>query len=545
MADDKPTYQELEKRLEIAEAFIDVFQHNEVDSLISKKGAIFVQLKNTLNALEESRQELRFVQSALDALSANIVILDDSGIIITANAAWKNSNESSGFIGKEISLDTPVIILTGYGDMKSVIKAIRFGADDYLLKPCDSEEMDFRISRCLDKLDLKKKLVKAEKELLKTTKHESFSIFASGIAHDFNNLLSVIMGYISMANDEIPQGSPINQYLKEAETASIRAGKLTNQFLMLSKGGYPAKKVSSVGKILKKSLGLIPSGSDIKPEIFIHEDLRPIEIDPVQMAHAFNNLIINAYESMKDRGVITVKAENIEHVAETAEFPITTLEKQFVKVVIQDQGNGISNKDVSKIFDPYFSTKQRGAQKGMGLGLATTYSIIKKHNGHIFVETEPEKGTIITIYLPVSSEKIQLLPSMSLKQEQDKIRINKVLVMDDDSSARDIVSKMLERIGYEAHVAVNGEQAVKQYKNAMDSGKPFDLLILDLIVKTGMGGLDTFRILRQIKPDIIAVLSSSFPNNTIIKSHKEMGFKNILSKPYTMKYLRDFIEQIK
>jgi len=250
-----------------------------------------------------------------------------------------------------------------------------------------------------------------QEELLKAKKLESVGILAGGIAHDFNNLLCIILGNIELAQDNIKFETGVSEFLKEAEKASIQAHSLTKELITFSKGGAPVKKIGSIGTLLTETTTLTISKSNVTCNFLISNDLWPVEIDEGQMKYAINNLIINAVESMPDEGTLHVSAENLNITVEPGFlFP----EGKYVKISIRDHGVGIPEKHLLEIFDPYFSTKERGTQKGMGLGLATTYSILKRHDGHITVESEVGVGTTFTLFLPAYEKYIRELKPIEI-----------------------------------------------------------------------------------------------------------------------------------
>ena len=374
-----------------------------------------------------------------------------------------------------------------------------------------------------------------QEELLKAKKLESVGILAGGIAHDFNNFLSVILGNIELAKDDIKPEVGISECLAEAEKASIQAQALTKQLITFAKGGAPVKKIGSIGNLVKETTDYSLSGSNVKCDFLISHDLWPVEFDEGQMKHAIKNMIDNAVESMPDEGTIHVRAENFNI---TAEQGLPLLEGKYVKISIRDHGVGIPEKHLSKIFDPYFSTKEMGIQKGMGLGLATTYSIINRHDGHITVESEVGVGTTFTLFLPAHEKEIrELKPLKTHKPEKPSIRTGRILVMDDEESIRKLSKKRLSQLGYESELAKDGAQAIELYKKAMDSGQPFDAVILDLTVKGGMGGKDAVKALLKINPQVKAMVSSGYSNDPVMTDFRAHGFTGALPKPNTKKEL--------
>jgi len=385
-------------------------------------------------------------------------------------------------------------------------------------------------------------LKKIEEERLKVMKLESIGIIAGGIAHDFNNLLSIIIGNIDLAKDDIKPEIGAFEKLSGAGNATLQAKELTKQLITFSKGGAPVKKVGSIGEFVMDTINLSILDSNIKCKFFIPHDLWLVGFDEGQMKHAINNMIVNTTESMPDGGTIDVTADNF---IVTAERGLPLSDGKYVKISIQDRGVGIPEEHLSRIFDPYFTTKEMGVQKGMGLGLATTYSIINRHDGHITVESKVGGGTIFTLYLPAHEKDIrELEPEKTPRPEKPEIQTGRILLMDDEEMIRNLGKQMLSRFGYDAELAKDGAETIELYKKAMDSGKPFDAVILDLTVKGGMGGKDAVKNLSAIDPHVKAIVSSGYFNDPVMTDFRRYGFIGALPKPYTMKDLKDALDKV-
>jgi PAS domain S-box-containing protein len=373
-----------------------------------------------------------------------------------------------------------------------------------------------------------------EDERAKTAKLESIGILAGGIAHDFNNILTVILGNIYVANSCADKDiKETKEKLIEAEKCGMRAKDLTRQLLTFSKGGEPVKKVTQLQDLFKESTEFTLRGSNTKYRLYISQDLWPCEVDEGQISQVINNLIINADQAMPEGGTIDLRAENAT-VGKEDRLPLN--EGRYAKLTIKDQGHGIPEQLLSKVFDPYFSTKQ----KGSGLGLTTTYSIIKRHGGHIAVESEQNVGTTFQVYLPASSEQIEE------KEKKKKISVitGKILVMDDEQELLNVVSIVLEQIGHEVKCAKNGTQAIKMYREAKDSGRPFDVVILDLTIPGGMGGKETIKRLLKIDPDVKAIVSSGYSNDKVMANFRDYGFSSEVSKPYRAEELKRVLLEV-
>lgn len=372
-----------------------------------------------------------------------------------------------------------------------------------------------------------------EEELLRAKKLESIGILAGGIAHDFNNILTAILGNISMARSQTGENDPLQERLTEAEKASILAKNLTQKLLTFSKGGDPVKKIASIGELIADSVCMALTGSNIRCDCSITSDPWPVEVDEDQMRQVLSNLIINASQSMPGGGSISVNAENIEV---DSKSPLPLGEGRYVRISVEDQGTGIPQENLQKIFDPYFTTRTEGS----GLGLATTYFIIKKHGGHITVESKVGAGTIFHIYLPAAQGRIS---SITKGRQELCAGKGRILVVDDEKMIRNVLRKMLEHLGYRAEFASSGEKAIELYIRAMECNAPFHAVILDLTIPCGMGGKETVGELLRIDPGVRAIASSGYSNDPVMSDHKNFGFKGVISKPYSIEELSNILHR--
>lgn len=362
----------------------------------------------------------------------------------------------------------------------------------------------------------------------KIQKLESIGILAGGIAHDFNNILTAILGNISMATVMTEKNPHLHQILKGAERAALRARDLTAQLLTFSKGGTPVIKASSILEIIKESADFVSHGSTCAIKYGFSEDVWPVAADVGQIGQVIQNLTINAIQAMPAGGVITISAFN-DFIIEGSGMPLQP--GKYVRIEVQDQGSGIPPKDLKTIFEPYFSTKN----KGHGLGLAVVFSIIRKHNGWIVVRSETGKGTSFIFFLPAA----EISPmKKEEKTETRPLSGAKILIMDDEASILDVTRRILERDGHQVLLAKSGEEAIAIYEEESMKGKPPDLVITDLTIPGGMGGRETLETLLHINPKVKVIVSSGYTNDPIMADYKKYGFKDIISKPYQFPELR-------
>jgi two-component system cell cycle sensor histidine kinase/response regulator CckA len=373
-----------------------------------------------------------------------------------------------------------------------------------------------------------------EEDLLRAQKLESVGILAGGIAHDFNNLLTAILGNISLAKMDSQPGESIYERLEEAEKASYRAQSLTQQLLTFSRGGAPIKKNIVARDLVQETVTFSLRGTKTLCEFIVPDNLWSVEADEGQLSQVFNNLAINASQAMPDGGKLSIQCSNI---IVTEEGPSTLPPGKYVQISFRDRGVGIPSELFEKIFDPYFTTRQ----KGSGLGLATSYSIIKKHGGYITVESELGTGSTFSVYLPASLTDIQKEREM---QKTASPGAGNVLIVDDEEIIRDVASKILVNRGYNVECAQDGQMALVLYTKAQKKGSPFDAVIMDLTIPGGMGGKETIKKLLEIDPQAKVIVSSGYSNDPIMAEYQQYGFKGVVAKPYTVQKLSETIRQL-
>ena len=373
--------------------------------------------------------------------------------------------------------------------------------------------------------DITEKL-RMEEELRRTQKLEAVGQLAGGIAHDFNNLLTGIIGNILLAKLK-STNEEVTQLLQNTENASHRAQELTRQLLTFARGGAPVKETASVLEIIREITAFTLSGSNTTWALKTEGDISPVDVDTGQFGQVLQNLVLNSDQAMPDGGVITIRVANCA-IDEQTTIPLP--KGRYVKIDIQDQGIGIAREYLSRVFDPYFSTKK----KGSGLGLATAYSIVRNHNGLLTVDSEPGVGTTMTIYLPASARQIRKKETVSAEPQHG---MGRILVMDDDEIVRKVAAQMLDHLGYEVSEAVDGECALALYQQALTEGNPFTCVILDLTVPGKMGGKETVTRLLAMDPEVKAIVSSGYSNDPIMAEYKRYGFSGVVPKPYSMEKL--------
>jgi len=365
-----------------------------------------------------------------------------------------------------------------------------------------------------------------EEEMLKIRKLESVGVLAGGIAHDFNNLLTGITTNLFMARMSVVGNNEASSLISEAEKAAFKATTLTKQLLSFARGGPSIKEITSIKQLVQDTVGFCLSGSNVDYRLELPDDLYDVEIDKGQIDQVLNNLIMNAAQSMPEGGTVTISAENTEFTGAIGSKSFPLQPGKYIKVSVRDEGTGIPHEYLERIFDPYFSTRDEGS----GLGLSTSYSIVKRHGGHVYVESTDGKGSTFTFLLPVPAG------DGSQKKKNDIMEkgSGKVLIMDDDVIVRTVVETLLKKTGYSPICVTNGDQALKQYRDALSGGEPFMVTIMDLTIPGGMGGKETIKRLREIDKNARVIVFSGYSNDPIFSNYKEYGFDGVLSKPFSI-----------
>jgi len=368
----------------------------------------------------------------------------------------------------------------------------------------------------------------ARQEILKAQKLESIGVLAGGIAHDFNNILTAILGNISLARYQVQDPEKVAKRLEDAEKAAARAKDLTQQLLTFARGGEPVKKIIEVRGLLREAAHFALHGSNLCCDFDLAEDLWPLEADEGQLVQVVHNLVLNAVQATQDGGTVSLRARNLgSRHAGTG----------FVEVSVSDNGAGISEQHLEKIFDPYFTTKDQGS----GLGLASCYSIVKKHGGTLRAESTLGQGSSFYFVLPASKE-----PQFPCRDLENSLSLgsSRILVMDDEEIVRVLSQAILEQLGYLAVCVENGTQAAEFYRKAQEEGAPFAAVILDLTVPGGVGGKEAVQMLLKIDPQVKAIVCSGYSTDPVLANHRAYGFSAVLSKPYRPHDLNKVLQEL-
>ena len=382
----------------------------------------------------------------------------------------------------------------------------------------------------VDVTDLKR----VEEELGRVQRIESLGVLAGGIAHDFNNILTAISANISMARMYGNLEEDISRMMEDAEKACIRARNLTQQLLSFATGGAPVRKAVSLVKILEENPQFALSGSNVRCDVSIPKDPWPVNADEAQVGQVVHNLVINAKQAMPEGGVIEIGAENVPPEA-LKNVPLEP--GRYVRVTVTDHGVGIPDRHLPRVFDPFFTTKQ----KGSGLGLATSFTIVRNHGGHIQIDSEAGKGTTVRVYLPASDRASALEGPGERGARQSAGR---VLLVDDEEPIRKSVSEALRRLGYAVALARDGAEGIRLYREACEGDGAFDAVLLDLTIPGGMGGKEAVRELLEIDPAARVIASSGYSSDPVMADYRSHGFCEAIVKPYRIDDLNETLRKV-
>jgi PAS domain S-box-containing protein len=374
-----------------------------------------------------------------------------------------------------------------------------------------------------------------EEKLQNAAKMESIGILAGGIAHDFNNILTAILSNLTLLELDLSGMPEQAAMVDEAVRATKRAGELTLQLLTFSKGGNPVRTAVHLPDVVREAATFSLRGSGVKIEFEMPAGLWAADVDKAQIGQVIQNLVINATQAMTKGGTLRIAASNARVKPGThAGLPAG----DYVRFTVEDTGAGIAPEHLGKIFDPYFTTKVQGH----GLGLATVYSIIKRHQGHIEVESAVGRGTTFTVWLPAATTvPLPQKPSKGFERAEGGGR---VLFMDDEEPIRTMAEKLMERMGLDFECVADGAQAIERYKAALAAGRPFDLVVMDLTIPGGMGGKEAISVLLGIDPGVRVIVSSGYSSDLAMADFRKHGFRGMVAKPYDVSELASVIRSV-
>ncbi len=375
---------------------------------------------------------------------------------------------------------------------------------------------------------------RTEEELAKVARLDSIGLLAGGIAHDFNNILTAVLGCLGLADVMAGANAGLQEVLRDAERATLRARDLTRQLLTFSKGGAPVKATASVTELVRESATFTTRGTRARLTFALPEDLWAAELDVGQMSQVIGNLALNSIQAMPEGGVIDISCANV-RLKPGEVVPLG--EGRYVMISVRDEGSGITPEHLGRIFDPYYTTKPGGS----GLGLTTAYSIVKRHGGCIQAVSTAGEGATFQVYLPASDGAPEARADGTVELSRAQGR---VLVMDDDDMVRQVAVALLKTLGYEAEGVRDGDAAIDRYAAEKDGAAPFDLVIMDLTIRGGMGGIEAVAELKRIDPDVRAIVSSGYSNDPALSTPESYGFCGRLAKPFKIDEIASVVAEV-
>jgi signal transduction histidine kinase len=476
-------------------------------------------------------------EKALDLLATHgtdLVLMD---IVLKGNL---DGIETAQLIKTRFNL--PVVFLTAHNDSATLQRAKITTPYGYILKPFEERELQTNIEMALYRHETERKLKTQSEELEKTRRFEALGTLAGGIAHEFNNLLTIIMGHLWLLEAITTPSPEIELSILETEEALKRARRLSRQLLSFAKGGEPLKTRVELNQLLKLVIEETVRNSKTLVVFELDNELWSFEADYDQLNDVIFYLVRHALEAMPDGGQLTIRTKNIVLPA-NGEIS-NTIYGQFVLFSITDEGKGIPAEEISGVFDPFSRT---GDGHDSGMALAICYAVVKRHGGEIKVITELEKGTTFEVYFPADNVDTisESGDSSSLIPVTESAIPDRILVMDDEEAILSFLQSALVMSGYEVETVTDGLAAIEKYKVALQSGRQFGIVILDLVIPGGMGGLETIQALRVIDHQVKAIVSSGYSDDPIMANYTQYGFTGRLKKPYKVTDLLKQIEEIK
>ncbi len=503
------------------------------------------EINTMVESIEKRNQDLRESEERYKAIMEQSV----GAIFIVDSESWTIQQVNSAFVklfgySENCIPQLPLSALSPKGspDLENILKRISsvhpvVGAE-LSMRDQEGRELEIEMSGsliehggdrslCITAWDVTERH-QLERDMARNQKLESLGVLAGGIAHDFNNILTSIVSNIEITMISLPEEDKQKHRLEESVRSAMRAKGLTQQLLTFSPGGQPVKETVDLAGLVRSSTEFVLAGSPVVAVYEFEDGLSRINADPAQMEQVINNLIINSVQAMPGGGRITIRATNLRSGPQTR-LPLG--EGNHVQIDIMDEGVGIPQEHLDRIFDPFYTTKENGT----GLGLSTVRSIVRNHGGTVQVDSVLGKGTTITLVLPAETS-TGPVPAPAAPQNGQGRR-GRILVMDDEESILEVLQIMLEDFGHSVTCVNTGEKAIAAYREGISSGHPFDLVIMDLTIKGGMGGKETIVEILAIDPEARVIVSSGYSNDPIMAHPKEYGFKDVLMKPFTIQEL--------
>lgn len=490
-------------------------------------------------ALAELSDERRRTAATLRAIPDGVIAADGDGNVAFLNLAaeWLLGVEAQAAVGQPLSKIYPVQRSDGPGTHEGQAELHRPGQPTRTFEERHSPlpgEWGDQPGRVIVFREITSQL-RTEAELLRARQIESLGVLAGGIAHDFNNYLSAILGNISLARQDLPEGRATDR-LAEAIKATERARALSLKLLTFAKGGDPARRVVDLAPLVREAAEFATHGTGVSFCCEVQPGLWNAEVDDGLVSQVVHNLVINAVQAMQNQGQLRIWIENLQ--VDGNEIPHLR-PGRYLRVGLLDSGPGIPPAILPRIFEPYFTTKSAGN----GLGLASCFNIMRAHGGSIAAESELGQGATFLLHLPATDKALDLRPATPTPEEPARGR-GRVLVMEDDAVLMEIAAEMLERSGFTVQTCSNGESTLQAYASAQEAGSPFAAVIMDLTIAGGMGGREAAAHILALHPEARLIVSSGYSVDPVMARPQDFGFKAVLPKPYSLADLARVMEEV-
>jgi signal transduction histidine kinase len=434
----------------------------------------------------------------------------------------------------------PFILLTGHGSGDLDEAASRAGAVDYVEKHMVATQLERSIRYALRNWQAVRALQDREEQLRQAQKMEAIGRLAGGVAHDFNNLLTAIIGYTDLVQERLDPSEQSARDVSEIRKAADRAAGLTRQLLAFSRKQLLSPTIINLNDTVSDLLQMLPRviGENIRTSANLSDDLAPVKADASQMEQVFMNLALNARDAMPTGGMLTIETANVElDPKRLAAESLTIAPGRYVLLAIGDTGSGMDASTRQRAFEPFFTTKPKG--KGTGLGLATVYGIIEQSGGGIHLDTAPDRGTTVRIYLPVTHGVAERRPPQTRPASPDR-GTEVLLLVEDNEAVRSLASRALQRRGYVVHEARSGEEALHLVETVRV--RPH-LLVTDVIMP-GLSGPNLAARLMHANPALRVLYMSGYSDEANAAQGAFLGRVPLLQKPFTPGALAERIRTI-
>jgi signal transduction histidine kinase/ActR/RegA family two-component response regulator len=501
------------------------------------------QEKRERYAVEKSLREVEKLNKVvIDSLNDSIHVVDEQLRIVMHNRYQKEflkkMNLDSDAVGKHVKQVFPFLPDNILDDYREVFQSGEIQAKEYTIPVAEerlfivesvripiihNSRVDYVLSIIRDVTEKRKQ----QHVLFQAEKIKSVGILAGGLAHDFNNIMVGIMGNLDLASLSVQEDDDLYDYIHDALHATQMAKGLAQQLLTFSRGGASVLVPGDIEELLVNTCKFVLSGSSISYSLAVDPELFTVDYDPDQLSSVFHNILLNAKQVSPPGSVVRVTAVNTVLEGDEAGLPTGN----YVQVEITDQGPGIAEKDLERVFDPYFTTRDEGT----GLGLSICYSVVKSHNGKIELLSKVGQGTTARIFLPASERVAAEVPADSMSVTTKGLR---VLVMDDESVVLDLFEKMLGYLGCEVEITINGEEVLEKFAEHHDEDSFYDFIILDLTIPGSIGGRQTLVKLRDKYNGIKSIACSGYSDDRLLAEYHEFGFDTFLKKPFTIEELK-------